>query len=119
MLLVVIKKTCISAWAVMYRSHYQQHVFFAVVDGGWSEWSASSECSVTCGKGKSTRTRECNNPAPQNGGSYCLGTDSINEKCELEKCPGTYNDLLLLVSLLCNVLFSRFLEGREDKSKPL
>lgn len=48
----------------------------APLDGGWSEWSEWSECSRTCGAGVSTQSRECNNPAPNNNGAYCIGDRS-------------------------------------------
>lgn len=34
------------------------------IDGGWSGWSGCSNCS---------QIRQCNNPPPSNGGSYCSG----------------------------------------------
>merc|ERR1712048_166201 len=40
----------------------------APVDGHWNKWGSWSECSVTCDKGKHSRTRECTDPAPKNGG---------------------------------------------------
>ena len=40
-----------------------------VVDGGWSDWSPqSTQCGIT-----GTQTRTCTNPAPANGGAYCIG----------------------------------------------
>lgn len=43
------------------------------IDGGWSDWSPWSECDVDYGDGTKTRTRECTNPVPQNGGAGCVG----------------------------------------------
>lgn len=51
------------------------------VNGGWSEWSSCSECSVTCGSGLCIRTRQCNRPAPAFGGQYCLGFSVGTEPC--------------------------------------
>ncbi|KAM8960874.1 complement component C9-like [Pelodytes ibericus] len=44
------------------------------VDGNWGCWSISSSCSG----GEHTLTRQCNNPAPQNGGKPCAG-DNIKK----------------------------------------
>ncbi|CAH3019170.1 unnamed protein product [Porites evermanni] len=59
------------------------------IDGGYSEWSSYSECTVTCGGGTHERTRECTNPAPANGGRGCegLGPDKETEECQTEACP--------------------------------
>ncbi|XP_041369425.1 SCO-spondin-like isoform X3 [Gigantopelta aegis] len=46
------------------------------VDGGWGPWEVLySSCSQTCGLGRQIkkRHRKCDNPAPQNGGSFCPG----------------------------------------------
>ena len=43
------------------------------VDGGYTDWSECSECSVTCGGGTQTFTRTCTNPPPSNGGRDCSG----------------------------------------------
>ncbi|XP_025893594.1 complement component C9 [Nothoprocta perdicaria] len=46
-------------------------------DGGWSCWSAWSACV----SGESTRTRECNNPAPGAGGRPCQGESLEKRPC--------------------------------------
>ena len=60
------------------------------IDGSWSDWTAFSECTVTCGPGgNQTRTRECNNPEPSNGGADCpnLEDDSIEtQPCNFQDC---------------------------------
>ena len=57
------------------------------VDGQWGNWSKWSYCNVTCGQGHKSRTRECNNPAPENGGFNCIGDNVEVTKCEaLRKC---------------------------------
>jgi hypothetical protein len=44
---------------------------------------------VTCGKGQQVRTRDCNSPAPQNGGARCSGPDKEIVSCALMPCrPG-------------------------------
>lgn len=65
-----------------------KHYYFTV-DGGYSEWTEFSECTVTCGGGVHKRTRECTNPAPANGGMNCegLGLAMESEYCNVEPCP--------------------------------
>ncbi|XP_022780154.1 coadhesin-like [Stylophora pistillata] len=59
------------------------------VDGGYSDWTEFSECTVTCGGGVHQRTRDCNNPAPDNGGQNCerLGPAMESEQCNVKSCP--------------------------------
>ncbi len=57
-----------------------------VINGGWSEWSPYGQCSQTCGLGLWTRTRQCNNPVPQNGGQQCAGFPSESQTCFIEPC---------------------------------
>ncbi len=57
------------------------------VDGKYGNYGAFSACSVTCGKGTKKRTRECNNPAPQNGGKNCEGPKEETQECIAKECP--------------------------------
>jgi len=57
-------------------------------DGGWSDWSAWSLCSASCGNGSRSKSRTCDNPAPQNGGLPCVGDSITNEDCNIKSCPG-------------------------------
>jgi len=57
------------------------------VDGGWGEFTEWSECGVSCGGGEHTRTRVCNNPAPEHGGADCTGDASETEACNENPCP--------------------------------
>ena len=72
----------------LYENHCGITDYFTV-DGGYSEWSSFSECTVTCGGGTHERTRECTNPTPANGGRGCegLGPDKETEECQAEACP--------------------------------
>ncbi|XP_078611401.1 uncharacterized protein LOC144881901 isoform X2 [Branchiostoma floridae x Branchiostoma japonicum] len=57
------------------------------VDGGYSEWSPWSACSLTCGDGTQSRNRVCTNPAPSHGGQVCTGPDREEKACEMTRCP--------------------------------
>lgn len=45
------------------------------------------QCSRTCGGGVQSSTRECNSPAPTNGGKYCIGTRIKYRSCNTQDCP--------------------------------
>ncbi|CAG2216138.1 unnamed protein product [Mytilus edulis] len=49
-------------------------------------WSAYGSCSVTCGNGQYTRTRQCDNPAASGGGTDCAGDDSESSSCWTTTC---------------------------------
>ncbi|XP_013389055.1 A disintegrin and metalloproteinase with thrombospondin motifs 18 isoform X1 [Lingula anatina] len=57
------------------------------VDGQWSDWSAWTLCSRTCGRGVQLRKRDCNNPKPKFGGEQCPGNDTMYQLCNTERCP--------------------------------
>jgi len=58
------------------------------INGGWSNWSEYSVCDGTCGQGKKTRTRACNNPYPSFGGILCSGPSVDTSTCKLPNmCP--------------------------------
>ncbi|XP_065934945.1 uncharacterized protein [Magallana gigas] len=56
------------------------------VDGGYSEWSSWTECTVTCGGGTSMRRRTCTNPSPQHGGKQCEGEANVTVECNTNSC---------------------------------
>jgi len=65
--------------------------------GKWGAWGNFSACSVTCGNGTQIRFRNCDKPAPQNGGAYCIGSNSSSINCKKGNCPAIGNyDLLFL-----------------------
>ena len=71
------------------------HCIYFVDDGGYSAWGGWSQCSVTCGNGRQSRSRSCTNPAPSPGGKDCsqLGPDKENKTCNDGGCPGNnYNN---------------------------
>ncbi|KAM3604357.1 uncharacterized protein V6R79_009961 [Siganus canaliculatus] len=47
------------------------------IDGSWSCWGAWSSCSART----MTRSRQCNNPVPSNGGMECIGTPQESTEC--------------------------------------
>ena len=48
------------------------------VDGRWGAWGAWS--TVNTSTGLVTRTRQCNNPSPLNGGQTCPGSATSTEQ---------------------------------------
>ncbi|XP_018310553.1 A disintegrin and metalloproteinase with thrombospondin motifs gon-1 isoform X1 [Mycetomoellerius zeteki] len=57
------------------------------VHGQWGEWGRYGECSRTCGGGVKRKYRECDNPAPKNGGNYCIGERVKYRSCGTRECP--------------------------------
>ncbi|XP_008209068.1 A disintegrin and metalloproteinase with thrombospondin motifs 9 [Nasonia vitripennis] len=62
------------------------------VDGQWGKWSDYGNCSRPCGGGIKKKTRECNNPAPKNGGNYCVGERVMYDSCNTHECPSGSTD---------------------------
>ncbi|KAL8616330.1 hypothetical protein ACOMHN_056273 [Nucella lapillus] len=59
----------------------------AVINGMWGEWGRWSRCSVTCGRGTRSRTRQCDHPPPSNGGRGCAGYRIQYTQCPSVPCP--------------------------------
>ena len=57
------------------------------IDGGWSSWSGWTKCSTTCNNGTVSRYRQCNNPAPTDGGTDCIGNNISQKGCNVRDCP--------------------------------
>uniref|UniRef100_A0A8W8ILJ9 IgGFc-binding protein N-terminal domain-containing protein n=1 Tax=Magallana gigas TaxID=29159 RepID=A0A8W8ILJ9_MAGGI len=57
------------------------------IDGSWASWGSWGTCTETCGGGIQSRTRSCNNPAPQYGGANCPGMSSSTQTCNTHNCP--------------------------------
>ena len=63
------------------------------IDGSWCSWIQWGYCPVTCGgdEGLITRSRSCDCPPPQFGGSDCHGEATEEHYCaDLPQCPGTH-----------------------------
>ncbi|KAI5087908.1 adhesion G protein-coupled receptor B3 isoform X2 [Silurus meridionalis] len=58
------------------------------VDGQWQEWSAWSDCSVTCANGTQQRKRQCS--AAAHGGSECRGHWAESRECHNPECTAPY-----------------------------
>ncbi|XP_066566722.1 A disintegrin and metalloproteinase with thrombospondin motifs 3 isoform X3 [Amia ocellicauda] len=61
-------------------------------DGAWGSWTRFASCSRTCGTGVHFRTRQCNNPAPSNGGEDCPGINYEYQLCNKDDCPKNFED---------------------------
>lgn len=59
------------------------------IDGGYSEWTDFSDCSLTCGVGVAARERTCTNPRPKGNGNDCdvLGSSTETKDCKKADCP--------------------------------
>lgn len=59
------------------------------IHGGFSEWTAFSECTKSCGNGTQRRARKCSNPKPKHGGRNCssLGPMIEIQQCNVHHCP--------------------------------
>ncbi|XP_048738660.1 properdin-like isoform X2 [Ostrea edulis] len=57
------------------------------VDGHWGQWSQFSLCSATCGSGTMMRSRKCDDPPAQYGGSECKGMPYQEKRCKNRNCP--------------------------------
>ncbi|KAG7481323.1 hypothetical protein MATL_G00065690 [Megalops atlanticus] len=61
-------------------------------DGAWGAWTKYGSCSRSCGTGVRFRTRQCNNPAPSNGGQDCPGVNYEYQLCNTDDCPKHFED---------------------------
>uniref|UniRef100_W5KYR4 ADAM metallopeptidase with thrombospondin type 1 motif, 3 n=1 Tax=Astyanax mexicanus TaxID=7994 RepID=W5KYR4_ASTMX len=61
-------------------------------DGAWGAWTKYGSCSRSCGTGVRFRTRQCNSPAPSNGGQDCPGVNYDFQLCNTDDCPKHFED---------------------------
>ncbi|XP_069091833.1 adhesion G protein-coupled receptor B3 isoform X5 [Pleurodeles waltl] len=64
--------------------HKPCNIALCPVDGQWQEWSAWSQCSVTCSNGTQQRSRQCTPAA--HGGSECKGPWAESRECHNQDC---------------------------------
>ena len=90
-------------------------LFKHLVNGGYSKWSLSVPCNVSCGEGMEIWRRTCDNPEPKYGGSNCseLGKSAELRQCNKKRCPGGIELAMLVkltIILFMNnlVIFKRF-----------
>ncbi|CAK9304502.1 unnamed protein product [Gordionus sp. m RMFG-2023] len=62
-------------------SRPQIQISNCTVNGEWTEWSAWSACTHTCGLAMRYRYRSCSNPRPQFGGNDCMGNKKDHQVC--------------------------------------
>ncbi|CAB4016143.1 Hemicentin-1, partial [Paramuricea clavata] len=96
------------------------------IDGNYGNWTKSSPCSVTCGKGVEIWTRRCDNPPGKYGGN-CSNRGAAQEirLCEMEPCPAhiesqtigiiTAAAFVIVVAVVC---FIFILRRRRKKGSP-
>ena len=61
-------------------------------EGNWGQWGVWEPCLADCGDSIQYRRRECNDPAPANGGRNCprdQGTDQESRVCDDNGPDGT------------------------------
>ena len=77
------------------------------LDGGWSDWSAFTSCSATCGGGTQSRLRTCTNPGPANGGLICTGNSTETLGCNIQACSRSKLNIFSILLQYFNKIGSR------------
>lgn len=73
------------------------------VNGGWSNWSRWNVCTTSCGQGRQSRSRACNNPSPRSNGLPCEGNGQEQRTCSNSPCPGTILYLIMPCWILIRI----------------
>ena len=60
------------------------------INGGLTDWSDWSDCTVSCGSGTKTRTRTCTSPEPSYSGRTCSGDLEDSRSCANKPCAGMF-----------------------------
>lgn len=63
-------------------------MLFTIVNGQYTHWSEWSKCDQDCGLGNQTRSRNCTDPEPANGGKPCIGKAMDYMTCKIKDCAG-------------------------------
>ena len=71
-------------------------LLLSLVNGGYSNWTLSKSCSVSCGDGVEIWRRFCNNPEPEYSGHNCSGLGNSTEfrNCIRKPCPSKVKTVL-------------------------
>jgi chondroitin sulfate proteoglycan 4 len=64
----------------------QYYYVYIPVPGEWSDWSAWSMCTVTCGGGHRLRTRSCNMTSYGDITAPCIGNETDVTNCHNFDC---------------------------------
>ncbi|XP_029439705.1 netrin receptor UNC5A [Rhinatrema bivittatum] len=91
--------TCV-ARNIVARRRSASAAIVVYVNGGWTEWSMWSVCTMDC---THWRSRECSVPTPRNGGQDCRGPELETRNCTSHLCPQTLSgpeDVALYVGLI-------------------
>ena len=73
-----------------------------VGNGGWSNWTRNSTCSVACGGGIQLYTRSCTNPPPNVIGASCVGESYYEDVCNESNCVCKF----ITKRTTCNIILS-------------
>ena len=76
------------------------YAFLLLVNGGWGDWTDWVACAVSCGGADQGRTRVCDKPAPQFGGTDCTvdgSKASDTQRCNENPCPSKLTIILVNV----------------------
>ena len=71
------------------------------VDGGWGMWNPWSECTKTCGGGKTERRRECDSPSATHGVKHCQGHATQSRDCRERQCK-SIGENCVVISVCCS-----------------
>ena len=82
---------CVSVSVCQSVYFYIYFVLYYTVDGGWGNWTITTECTRSCGGGILVMSRSCCNPTPYCNGKQCSGASSMRLTCNTQCCKGKNN----------------------------
>ena len=71
------------------------------IDCEWGSWTTKG-CSSTCGQGTRIKIRTVKVKATQ--GDKCFGKNTMNEACNLRKCPSKFSTMFYSTVIYLNVV---------------